>query len=104
MGAKNTPSVPPETGDLNLKKLVYLGRSKSSYLRFTGEILYRCFRGCQKYFWRPSKSACGISPVQLHVLIWPFSSLPLRDQLLQGAAGAGDPRGEFERGDQRIKT
>ena len=41
-------------------------RSRIPYLPFTGDIPYRAFRGRQKYFWRPVKSAYETFPVKLH--------------------------------------
>ena len=43
------------------------GGAKYPSLPFTGEISYRCFKGCQKVFWRPQKSAYEIFPVKLHL-------------------------------------
>ena len=43
------------------------GGPKYPIVPFTGEISYGWFKGCQKYFWRPLKSAYGISPVKLHL-------------------------------------
>ena len=35
-------------------------------LPFTGEISYRCFTGCQKYFWGPVESPYANSPVKVY--------------------------------------
>ena len=42
------------------------GGPKFPILPFAGGISHRCFRECQKYFWRPSNSACEISPVKTY--------------------------------------
>jgi hypothetical protein len=36
-------------------------------LPFIGEISYRCFEGCQIYFWRPLKAAYAVPPAKRHL-------------------------------------
>ena len=43
------------------------GSPKYPFFPFAGEISYRCFGGCQKYFWRPLKAAYEIFPTKLHL-------------------------------------
>ena len=53
-------------------------------LPFTGEISYRCFRGCQKYFWRPLKSPHESSPVNQHSgYFGPPDLQEIKEQLLE---------------------
>ena len=70
---KTIPNLPPKSlRDFKARPYADIteqvsGGEKYRIFPFTGEFLYRCFSGCQKYFCGPVRSPYEISSVKVYV-------------------------------------